>query len=549
MPKHNLACLILILAVLPLCTADAQIGESEFGCPGRTQFFAHPDLQFVPIAQDAIEQWKTRPALAFRGFDEKKYGFQQIAIYRWRVPLQPRSNSDAEASAPGAQTVYRVELAIRLVGSHGDAWFELSVAGARGSAPGELLYMQAPDTGSDQALQAADALGQSFSIRRAAVDPALPLLLLEFSYNNDAADAVSNHLLLDVRSGRPQISKAFECIESESVSSICDVHTRPYENLRCAWEAAAGDFRCAMTSPFGAENAVRIARRDFYLFTAAPAPANWYRSQSARDLATLAVQLGRTEAGTGSVVMVPEFGPVTMLAHYKDLLPGTEQFVFASPGAGPRLNTHFSLVSVSSEGRASLQTIPKWVLSGEKADESARPRGYTPLPTYDRYRTEPLEDRGGFHSFQVALTTTSGAVYDEPPSGPTHVVYWVGLEAVDGKLVANAVRMASDGSITASCAQETHEGTAIAIEPQRGMAAATVHVQPSRSPDGPAEKPTEEADAASACVWIGGLYWKTATGFQVRKIDDDCEAGMPEVSISEEGQITVKPVQSPEQER
>jgi hypothetical protein len=124
-------------------------------------------------------------------------------------------------------------------------------------------------------------------------------------------------------------------------------------------------------------------------------------------------------------------------------------------------------------------------------------------------------------------------------------VYWIGVEAASGKLVSSAVRVASDGSTHESCAAGSHDGTAISIEPQGGMAAATVHVRP---PDALVQSSSAgDPNIPSGCVWIGGLYWKPGTGFQVRKLDQDCDAGMPLVSISDDGQITLKDGEAPEQ--
>jgi hypothetical protein len=331
-----------------------------------------------------------------------------------------------------------------------------------------------------------------------------------------------------------------QCMQAQpDGAGVCDAPDRTlYDNLRCAWEAVNGDFHCAMTSPFGGENSRRSARRDFYLLSAKPALPDWY-AQSPPDLGALAIQL-RNQTGAVSSVMVPGLGPVTLLARYKDLLPGSEAFIFASPGAGAKVNAHLSLVIVSAQGRAAVERVPTWVLSGEKTDESPRPRGYTPLPVNDVYRTAPLEDRAGFHAFRTVLTSNSNAAADQPSSGPTHVVYWIGVEAVHGKVVSSAVRVASDGLSAATCAQEVHDGTAISIEPQQGMAAATVHVRPPDLPGEAAAQPDEESEAPSGCVWIGALYWKAGAGFQVRKVDEDCEAGMPQVTITEDGRIAVK---------
>jgi hypothetical protein len=549
MPKYKLLALIFVLLIVPVCAATAQSGgDGQFGCPGRTQFFDKLDFQFAPIAQDAIEQWQARPALAFDGFDETRYGFRQIALYRWREPVQGEGDSGDSGSA-AADAVYRAQIAVRLMGARGDRWFELNAGSGEKTTPDELLYLQAGADAGGGDEQAAAAMAQAFSIRPATPDPALPLFLLDFSYSTPATGPVVNRLLLDARSGRPQISKAVQCLQAQPAGAgICDVPDRTlYDNLRCDWESGSGDFRCAMTSPFGGGNTARSARRNFYLFSQKPAMPDWYTAQSPADLGALAVQL-RNQTGTASGVMVPDLGPVMLLARYKDLLPGSEVFIFASPGAGAKVNAHLSLVIVPAQGRATVERIRTWVLSGEKTDESARPRGYTPLPANDVYHTAALEDRAGFHAFKAVLTSNSNAIADQSSSGPTHVVYWIGVEAVEGKLVPSAVRVASDGGTAAACAQEMHDGTAISIERQQGMAAATVHVRPPDLPGTTAEQADDESDAPSGCVWIGGLYWKPGTGFDVRKVDEDCEAGMPEVAITADGQITVKAVQGPGQE-
>lgn len=547
MPKYKLSALKLVLPIVVVCAAAAQSGgDGQFGCPGRTQFFDKVDFQFAPIGQDAIEQWQARPALAFDGFDENRYGFRQIALYRWREPVQRESDSGDSGSAD-ADAVYRAQLAVRLMGARGDQWFELNAGTGEKATPDELLYLQAGADAGGDGEQAAAAMAQAFSIRPATPDPALPLFLLDFSYSTPATGPVVNRLLLDARSGTPQISRAVQCMQAQPAGAgVCDVPDRTlYDNLRCAWESASADFHCAMTSPFGGGNTARSARRDFYLFRQKPALPDWYTAQSPADLGALAVQI-RNQGGTTSGVMVPDLGPVALLARYKDLLPGAEVFIFASPGAGPRVNSHLSLVIVSAQGRATVERIPTWVLSGEKADESARPRGYTPLAANDVYRTAAIEDRAGFHAFKAVLTSNSNAVGGSS-SSPTHVVYWIGVEAVEGKLVPSAVRVASDGGTAAACAQEIHDGTAISIEPQQGMAAATVHVRPPDLPGETAAPADDESEAPSGCVWIGGLYWKPGTGFQVRKVDEDCEAGMPEVTITEDGRISVKAASASQQ--
>jgi hypothetical protein len=52
-------------------------------------------------------------------------------------------------------------------------------------------------------------------------------------------------------------------------------------------------------------------------------------------------------------------------------------------------------------------------------------------------------------------------------------VYWIGLEAVQGTVVANAVRLASTGTTYSHCNQWLADGTASLIQRKPGVAEAT----------------------------------------------------------------------------
>ena len=127
-----------------------------------------------------------------------------------------------------------------------------------------------------------------------------------------------------------------------------------------------------------------------------------------------------------------------MLEHFKDLLPQTDVFVFASPGAGEMWNAHLSLVTINAKGKFEMQAIPKWGIAGEETDEyktnefkdivpikpgdSCCNDNFVPIGADDAYRTHVLEQRPGFRAFDAILTVGS------EKSNPVHVVYWVGLE-------------------------------------------------------------------------------------------------------------------------
>ena len=554
MPKFLLAS-ILCFVLYASSMAQAP-GDGQFGCPDRSQFFSRPSLEFVRISRAAIEQWQALPSLTFTGFDEARYGFQQAVIYASREEIQQGGESDPDP-------LYRLALAVHLSGTRGERWYQLvqiqgTTETAQTATPDELLHMQAnsnmiggqtPDE--DQQSSTLGEMASFVSIRPATPVASVPIFLIDFGYRAagvEAAEIVSNRLLLDLRNAKPQISKALQCLPPVA-QAACDVPGEPMaesDKLRCSWDPSANDFRCTLSSPFGGQYATRNATRDFYLLSSRPAFPQWYTSQTPPDLRALALQLSRTGDSTASNIMVPQLGPVTLLGRFKDLQPGSETLIFASPGAGSSINARLWLANVSAQGVA-VSSINKWILSGEKTDETDVPAGYTPIAGNDRYHTTALEDRPGFHALEAVLTSdsASSATSNQDSAGASHVVYWIGVEAVNGKLVSGAVRVASDGSTYGSCAADSHDGTAISIEQQTGMAAATVHVRP---PDALVQSSLDDSNAPSGCVWIGGLYWNPGSGFQVRRIDQDCDAGMPLVSISEDGQITVK-AESPDQQQ
>lgn len=538
------------VAVLLLCGAGAAqtYQEGSFGCPGPTQFFERLTPEFVAIGQNAIERWQQQPGMTFDGFDEARYGFQQVVIYIARSEVQ-QANPDADQDA-----IYRLAMAVQLSGTRGQHWYQMveppgTSDTAQSATPPELLEMQANANmlggGNQDESSPLGDLGSMMSIHRATPNAGIPVFVLDFGYRTagvEAQQVVSNRLVMDVRSGKPQLSREAQCVP-RAAAGACDSPDQPkagYDNLHCAWQQSAGDFRCRLSAPYGGEFAARTATRDFYLLSGRPALPEWYTDQTPRDLRALAVELSTNPDIKPAGVMVPGTGPVTLLGRYKDLVPQTEVFIFASPGAGATVNAHLSLVTVSAHGNVAIEAIPKWALSGEKTDEGAAAAGYTPQSRNDEYRVAPLEDRTGFHALEAVMTSDSRTAVNEDAPEAVHVVYWIGVEAVNGKVVANAVRVASDGSTYGSCAADAHDGTAISIEQQGGMAAATVHVRPAVAPVDLAPPQPDDAQIPSGCVWVGALYWKQGSGFHVRKTEPDCDAGMPHVSISEDGQISVK---------
>ncbi len=547
----------IALLLLPSCGMAQVNTAGQIGC-GQEQRASvdAPTLQFVVIAApDAIKQWKTRPMVAFAGFDAVKYGFTRAEFYRWHLPVPGREDFDGATNSKD-----RLALAIRVVNSGGERWFELT---ARQKESEDQLYIQprdqndANETPEDTAEQNSsgpkpDELAGWINIQLATPDAGLPLFILKYQHNDEevySASSFENKLLVDLRTSTPQTVNWVSCRSFESIGGACSGREEGSEGsdtLQCQWDAKASDFRCTMTTPYGSPYAQRRAQQDFFLISDKPAPETAESVQSLRDLAFL-IRNDQTNQTEG--VRVSGLGPTTMLENFKDLLPGSDVFVFASPGAGEMWNSHLSLATIDAQAKFEMQEIPKWGIAGEETDEyktdelkdivpikaggSCCNDNFVPIGADDSYSTHMLEQRPGFRAFDAILTVGS------EKSNPVHVVYWIGLEVVDGKIVANAVRVAGESWMYGGCGQEYREGTARFIRKKAGVAEATVGVQGPYDPESSTAFPPDYPTEGPNCVWTDFLHWKAGAGFRVRKVGEDCKAPHEDIKISEEGILTV----------
>ncbi len=510
----------------------------QFGCGERQRAALNrTELKFVElVSPDAVNQWKTRPVLAFDGFDAAKYGFTRVEFYRWHMPVPGRQGYDQGVMSSSTD---RLALAVRLVGLSGQHWFELATPGDPAE---DLLYIQLRDdnesngnpTQPASSTAKRDEMSAWLDLHAATPDAKLPLFSLSYWHQESGmyqVETFDTSLLVDLRTSSPKIISALSCSEFEPIGGACSAQDQAYsgsDDLECQWDAAAADFRCTMTSPYGGANAARTAEKDFYLLSNKPAKASIDHAEFLSDIGQFALRIRENPNTPTKGILVTGLGPVTLLQRFKDLLPDADVFVFASPGAGGVWNTHLSLVTVSSAGKTNIQSISKWGISGEETDESEAPRDLVPLTAQDSYHTHMMEQRAGFRAFDAALTAMPG----QPDLG--HVLYWIGLEAVDGELAASAVRLASDGYAYGGCGQEFHEGTATSIRRKTGLAEATLRVQGQFNYELTNPYPTEGPN----CVWTSLLHWKPGAGFRSRKLAEDCSASHREVKISDNGEVT-----------
>jgi len=558
MRGHTLLRIICLL--LPACGFGQINANGQIGCPQEQRASVdRSNLQFVVVAApDAIKQWKTHPVLAFDGFDVLKYGFTRAEFYRWHLPVPGREDFDGTNNSKD-----RLALAIRVVASGGERWFELANPEKEAE---DQLYIQPldqndasenpEDRGEQRALGSKpDEMTGWISIQLATPAAGLPLFILKYQHHDlevYSASALENKLIVDLRTSTPQVVSAVSCTSFESIGGACSAQDEGHEGhdtLECQWDTKVSDFHCTMTTPYGSLYAARTAQTDFYLLSDKPAnPSSHDPTEFVADLRDLAFLIRNNNTNQTEGVQVSGLGPTTLLEHFKDLLPQTDVFVFASPGAGDMLNAHLSLVTLQADGKFDMQAIPKWGIAGDETDEyktnehkdvvpitagdlyGASER-YVPIDADDAYRTHVLEERPGFRAFDVILTVGS------EKSSPVHVIYWVGLEVVDGKLVANAVRLAGESWVYGGCGEEYMEGTARFIRRKAGVAEATLGVQGRYNPESSSAFPPDYPTDGPNCVWTDLLHWKAGAGFRVRKLAEDCKAPHREVKITDDGSL------------
>jgi hypothetical protein len=538
---------VLVMLFAPFWASAQVPAPVAFGCgEQRTEFDEKPVLAFESITDAAaIREWETRPVLAFKNFSAAKYGFTEARFYRWHVPVPGREGNEQSFNHNSSQ---RLDLAIQLTTPNGPRWFHLEIPKGIGD---DVLYIQPDpsDTGQGESSQAAEAsdgeqlpdkpklqdeMEAWLTLKLASPNVALPIFLLDFAYNDSGANAagtIRNELLVDFKNGVPRIAKVARCIlwEGGGVCGAPDTGNLVPDQLTCNWDPTAEDFHCVMISAYGSSYSPLTAQRDFYLLSAdkQPRPA-WFNDDVASDLGTLALRLRGATNTPSEPRMVEGIGPAILIADYKDLLPNAEVLLFASPAASSKVASRFNLVTLPANAKPTVQAVSKWDISGDQTDEANAPAGYTPVRAQHKYRARSLESRPGFHAVEIVLAS-------QPQAGgsPTHVVYWVGIEVVNGALVTNSVRLASEGTWYAGCGRDLEDGTAISVQRSSDVAEATIRVQPQ-------EDPMAGENDPQPCAWNGSLHWKLGAGFRVRKLGELCKSVPRNVSITDDGSLTSK---------
>jgi len=557
----------IALFLLPGCAVAQTNAPGQFSCdPKLRAEFDDAFLRFDELTSaDAIQQWKARPALRFDGFDAATTGFTRVEFYRWHVPVPSREGYDQGAMSNSTD---RLALAVHVVGPKVERWFEVANVEQESD---ESLFIQRwglhdsdsnPSDAStmDGASSESDEMAGWLHLQLATPNTKMPLFLLLYQHDSSGTyqtETIDHHLLLDLRKGTPEIITVMTCKAFEPIGGACSAQDEAWEGhdtVECPWDAAASDFHCTLTTPYGSPHAARTAQTEFYLLSSKPVEPVANHPGAFADVGQLALRIRENPTAETKDVFVSNvysqqahsitLGSTTLLQHFKNVLLDSEIFVFASAGPGDMMNAHLSVVTLHGNDKPTIQSIPKWGIAGDQTDEFKRVFGqeevvpltendledlsvYVPLAR-DTYRTHILELRPGFSAFDVIVTAPQNE------QNAAHIVYWVGLEAVGGKLIANAVRLAGDSSVYGGCGHEFLEATASLIRKKTGSAEATVRVQGQFQPEYSDPYPTEGPN----CVWSGVLHWKVGAGFRVRKLGDNCNAPHQEIRITDDGEIS-----------
>jgi hypothetical protein len=416
---------------------------------------------------------------------------------------------------------------------------------------GELLFVQParkesdqPDPNSDQtdtrdSSAARNPLDDWMTIEPATPDPHLPLFSLVDQYADHGANAggtIENNLLIDLRSGKPALRTAAQCIQWDGGGACTapDTAAQHYHHVHCMWNSRESDFLCTDTGPWGGSYNPANAKRQFLLLHGKqPEQLTW----APDALPSLQAFIRKFRDQPSARALVRSFGYVELIWKSNSILPGQQVFLLASPGAGDEQNTHFTLAIIGADGSISLAEVAKRSIGGEESDEDVAPKQFTPSDDNRSVTASEFAKVNGAHLLRVVDSLKSPNVI--------HIVYLVGIEAKDGTLVTNAVRLASEGTTYMGCGFEGADSTAVSfrwIEVEHG---AIVRVQPQE------ESSMQEAnrgdDQPKACSWEGKLRWVEGAGFRVRKNRDLCTLKAQDVVIDDHGAITAKP--RPEREQ
>ncbi len=107
-------------------------------------------------------------------------------------------------------------------------------------------------------------------------------------------ETIDHHLLLDLRKGTPEIVTVMTCKAFEPIGGACSAQDEAWEGhdtIECPWDAAASDFHCTLTTPYGSPHAARTAQSEFYLLSSRPVEPVANHPRAFADVGQLALRI------------------------------------------------------------------------------------------------------------------------------------------------------------------------------------------------------------------------------------------------------------------
>lgn len=524
---------LVIVAALLAQESAPPTSVGTFGCGGpsdliRTDFYEKPGGAFKVVAAPTDhELWMHRK---FEGFDEQEYGLSSVEFFL--NPVTTTGYSGNWGDEPSKITGMQLYVRVTNTAARKDIWYLFE----SGEEPREegLLFLQPTSrepeqdaTDGGEKAPERDPLDDWMALHLATPKPDLPLFTITDQYSDHGANAggtIDNNLLIDLRSGEPTLRAAAQCIQWEGGGACTapDTVAVHYQNTNCDWQEGEIDFLCTTTGPWGGSYNPVSAKREFFLLQGKePAKLAW-ATDALPSLEAFVTMFRSKEKGRA---LVRGVGPVDLMWKSDSLLPGKRLLLLASPAAGDEDNTRFTVATMSRDGAISLLAVPTRSIGGEESDDKVAPEGFTPSDDNISVTAAEFAQFNGAHLLKAVDVRITGGT-------STHVIYLIGLQAKDGNLVTNAMRLASESTTYMSCGFEGADATAVNFHWTSDENAATIRVQPQEG------SPAEGED--QACSWEGKLRWVDRVGFRVRKIRDLCSLAPKDVVIDDWGAITTK---------
>ncbi len=491
---------LLPYLLVVLCPLSAPVQEQEvkpiFGCTKAVE---------ISINRKPPFHWEPVPDKAFVGFTgsethsfifSSQWPFSQVTFYLAATIGEESVGSTAELS------IYAVSMSASPSGGGNveKVWrlVREDKPDKAGEHSGPSLRFDAKRVGECFRQRSTNGACSFADIEQAAPKDDIPFFDVSFSEDLGGANAsntTTTHLLLDFRAATPTVAVTGECAYNEGggACTAFDSAEMNRSDLACEWAPDRRDFVCREKSDTG--------HRSFYLIGNGIAPVSGEDGSLAdavTKLSATAPDHGVTVRGIGEVRIITR---MPLPNGSTDLLVGApDKFYLASGHSDARLiriGVHGLTNDTGHQPKA-----PEEVSPPEPAPLDETPDEKASYSVRTLYADRPLT------VFQVVVKTTFNRLY------------WIGVENVRGRTVADAIELVGAAHSYKGCGVELIPETVARISRITRPFRAAVEVQP------PTETSAEEDIAWEGnhfsdpdqqpiinCTRDGTLVWRKGSGF------------------------------------